>query len=112
VPKGEAQKFEVIKGRSRVKIHSGEAKIFQDVRSRRSSALVSRKELSKFRNQKIWKKLSEICETSKREILKSSGPSIERGHVERDHHFTDSQSGKVKGWSREDSRNMRNHDLI
>jgi hypothetical protein len=46
--KVEAQKFEVIEGRSRVKIHSGEAKIFQAIRSRRSSALVSREELSKF----------------------------------------------------------------
>jgi hypothetical protein len=36
------------------------------------------------------------------EIMKSSEPSIEIQHVERDQHFTDSQSRKVKGKSRED----------
>jgi hypothetical protein len=38
--------------RSRVKIHSGGAKIFQAVRSQRSSALVSCEELSNFAKPK------------------------------------------------------------
>jgi hypothetical protein len=38
--------------RSRVKIHSGGAEIFQAIRSQRSSALVSCEELSKFRKTK------------------------------------------------------------
>jgi hypothetical protein len=98
-------KFEVIEGRSRVKIHSGEAKIFQALDLREVAHWLVTGNYQNFANQKIWKKQSEICETLKCKISKSLGPSIERGHVARDHHFADSQSGKVKGQSREDSRN-------
>jgi hypothetical protein len=92
----------------RVQIHSRGTKIFQAVRSRRSSALVSCEELSRIsQNQRIWKKQREIRETPKREIPKSSGLSIERGHMARDQHFIDSQSGKVKGRSCENSRTVK-----
>jgi hypothetical protein len=50
----------------------------------------------------------------KSQVLKSSGLSIVRGHVAADQHFADSQLGKGKGQSHENTRNPssrldRNH---